>query len=426
MRSWNKLSAVFVRNARREGRYSDGGNLYLQVANGGKSWLFQYQRHGRQHDMGLGAARAVPLALARELRDGCHVTLARGLDPIEARKTGALAARAASAKEMTFQQCAEEYLAANASKWRNDKHRKQWMATLTQYAYPVFGKLSVTAIDSGLVFKVLQPLIPAKAITAGRLRGRIEAVLDFAKAAGRRTGDNPAEKVIIGHMLPLRPEKAAVRHQPALPFDQLPAFMAAARAAPGLPARLLEMIVLTGMRFEAVQFARCAEFDLAAAVPEWVIPKARMKNLGRDQRIPLVGRALAIARELTVDRDPAALVFAGEKLGKPISPNTVREDLMPALLEAIGFAGPAVPHGFRSCLKDWAHETTAGFPDAVIEQALGHRIKGAVERAYRRGDLFNRRRDLMAAWDRFCGGTGAAVVEMQGRRRAKAAASDSR
>jgi Phage integrase central domain/Arm DNA-binding domain len=238
-----------VRNVRREGRYSDGGNLYLQVANGGKSWVFQYQRHGRQRDMGLGSARSVPLVLARELRDDCHATLARGHDPIEARKTAALAARATYAKQMTFRQCAEEYLAANASKWRNAKHRKQWETTLARYAYPVLGNLSVAAIDSGLVFKVLQPLVATKAITASRLRGRIEAVLDFAFAAGRRTGDNPADKVIIGHMLPLRSEKAGVRHQPALPFDQLPAFMAALRATPGLPARLLEMIILTGMRF---------------------------------------------------------------------------------------------------------------------------------------------------------------------------------
>jgi len=310
MRAWNKLSASFVRSVRREGRYSDGGNLYLQVANGGKSWVFQYQRHGRQRDMGLGSARSVSLALARELRDDCHAKLARSLDPIEARNSAVLAARAERAKQMTFRQCAEDYLAVNTSKWRNAKHRKPWVATLTRYAYPVFGNLSVAAIDSGLVFKALKPLVANKPVTASRVRGRIETVLDFARAVGRRDGDNPADKAIIGHLLPLRSEKAGVRHQPALPFAKVPAFMTELRKMQGLPARLLELIVLTGMRLDAVRPAHCAEFNLGAPVPEWVIPHSRMKNLGRDQRVPLVGRALAIARELTAGRDPEAPMFA--------------------------------------------------------------------------------------------------------------------
>jgi integrase len=356
--------------------------------------------------MGLGSARSVSLALARELRDDCHVTLARGLDPIEARKTAALAARAEHAKQMTFRQCVEDYLAVNASKWRNAKHRKEWLATLTRYAYPVFGNLSVAAIDSGLVFKVLKPLVSDKPVTASRLRGRIETVLDFARAVGRRDGDNPADKVVIGHLLPLRSEKAGVRHQPALPFAKLPAFMTELRKMQGLPARLLELIVLTGMRLDAARVARCAEFDLGAAVPVWVIPQSRMKNLGRDQRVPLVGRALAIARELTAGRDPEAAVFGNSK---PISPNAIRKSVLPKLLKAIGHEAPAVTHGFRSCLKDWCHETTS-FPHELVEQALGHRIKSTVERSYRRGDLFERRRALMAAWDRYC--TGEAVAEV--------------
>ena len=409
MRAWNKLSASFVRSVRREGRYSDGGNLYLQVANGGKSWVFQYQRLGRQRDMGLGSARSVSLALARELRDNCHVKLARGLDPIEARNSAVLAARAEHAKQMTFRQCAEDYLDVNASKWRNAKHRKQWGATLTRYAYPVFGNLSVAAIDSGLVFKALKPVVDDKPVTASRVRGRIETVLDFARAVGRRDGDNPADKAIIGHLLPLRSEKVGVKHQPALPFAKLPAFMTELRKMQGLSARLLELIILTGMRLDAVRPARCAEFDLAAAVPVWVIPQSRMKNLGREQRVPLVGRALAIARELTAGRDPEAPVF-----GKPISPNAIRKSVLPKVLKAIGHEAPAVTHGFRSCLKDWCHEITS-IPHEVVEQALGHRIKSTVERSYRRGDLFERRRALMAAWDRYCDGEAVAkVIELRG------------
>jgi integrase len=409
MRAWNKLSASFVRSVRRDGRYSDGGNLYLQVANGGKSWIFQYQRLGRQRDMGLGSARTVSLALARELRDDCHAKLARGLDPIEARTNAALTARALQAKQTTFKQCSLDYLAVNASRWRNAKHRKEWLSTLTRYAFPVFGNLAVSAIDSGLVFKVLAPLVADKPVTASRVRGRIETVLDFARAAGRRDGDNPADKAVIGHLLPLRSEKAGVRHQPALPFAQLPAFVTELRKAQGLPARLLELIILTGMRLDAVRPARCAEFQLDAGVPEWVIPQSRMKNLGRDQRVPLVGRALDIARELTAGRDPEAPVFGN---AKPIGPNAIRKSVLPKLLKAIGHEAPAVTHGFRSCLKDWCHETTS-FPHELVEQVLGHRIKSTVERSYRRGDLFERRCALMAAWDRYCNGEGVAdVIEL--------------
>jgi integrase len=410
MRAWNKLSASFVRSIDRDGRYSDGGNLYLQVANGGKSWVFQYQRHGCRRDMGLGSARSVSLALARELRDECHVKLARRLDPIEARNSAALTARAERAKQMTFRQCAEDYLAVNASRWRNAKHRKEWLATLTRYAFPVFGNLSVAAIDSGLVFKALKPLVADKPVTASRLRGRIETVLDFARAAGRRDGENPAEKAIIGHLLPLRSEKASVRHQPALPFAKVPVFMAELRKMRGLPARLLELIILSGMRLDAVRPARCVEFDLAAAVPVWVIPQSRMKNLGRDQRVPLVGRALAIAQELTGGRHPDAPVFGNHK---PIGHNAIHKSVLPKMLKAIGHEAPAVTHGFRSCLKDWCHETTS-FPHEVVEQALGHRIKSTVERSYRRGDLFERRRALMAVWDRYCNGEGVAeVIELR-------------
>jgi integrase len=410
MRAWNKLSASFVRSVRHEGRYSDGGNLYLQVTNGGKSWVFQYQRHGRQRDMGLGSARSVSLALARELRDDCHVKLARGLDPIEARNQAALAARAERAKLTTFRQCADDFFAVNASKWRNAKHRQEWLASLTRYAYPVFGNLSVAAIDTGLVFKVLKPLVAGKPVTASRLRGRIETVLDFARAAGRREGDNPADKAVLGHLLPLRSEKASVRHQPALPFAKVPDFMRELRKMQGPPARLLELIILVGMRVDAVRPARCAEFDLGAAVPMWVIPESRMKNLGRDQRVPLVGRALTIARELTAGRVPDTFVFGDRK---PVGHNAIRKSILPKLLKAIGHETKAVTHGFRSCLKDWCHETTS-FPHEVVEQALGHRIKSTVERSYRRGDLFERRRALMAAWDRFCNGeAGAEVIELR-------------
>lgn len=254
-RAWNRLTANFVRGARRRGRHADGGNLHLQIAKGGsKAWVFIYQRNGVTRAMGLGSARSVPLTLARELAAQAREQLARGIDPIDARKAAALAQQAARARLTTFKTCAEEYYAANLPRWSNTKHRLEWMSAMKRFAFPIIGHLSVDLIDSAHVQKVLSPLIAeGKAVTAARLRGRIETVLDYAKAAGRRTGENPAEKAIIVHMLPLRSEKAAVAHQPALPFTKLPLLMPALRATPGSTARMLELLILTGMRADAVR-----------------------------------------------------------------------------------------------------------------------------------------------------------------------------
>ena len=398
-RAWNKLSANFVRSVSKRGRYADGGNLQLQIAKGGtKAWVFAYQRNGIVRSMGLGSARVVPLALARELAAGAREQLARGIDPIDARRAATLAQRAARAKLMTFKACAEEYHTANAMRWSNAKHRNEWLSTLQRFAYPTIGHLSVSTIDSAHVQKVLAPLVTKTPVTAARLRGRIETVLDYAKAAGRRIGENPADKAIIAHMLPLRSEKSAVTHQPALPFTRLPALMSVLRGIPGKPARMLELLVLTGMRSEAVRSARFDEFDLAAAV--WTIPQGRMKALGRDQRIPLGPRVVELVRELRANTN-GDLLFPSASGTRPIGRNEVGK-LLPQLLKAIGHDGHAVAHGFRSTLKDWTHETR-DYPTEVIELALGHRIKSSVERAYRRGDLLDRRKHLMADWEAFCG-----------------------
>ena len=264
-RAWNKLTANFVRSVSKRGRYADGGNLQLQIAKGGsKAWVFAYQRNGVIRSMGLGSARSVPLALARELAGRAREQLARGIDPIDARKAAALAQRAARAKLMTFKDCAEEYHAANATRWTNAKHRNEWLSTLRRFAFPVIGHLSVDMIDSAHVQKVLAPLVTEKLITAARLRGRIETVLDYAKAAGRRSGDNPADKAIIAHMLPLRSEKSAVTHQPALPFAKLPALMSVLRDDPG----------------QARAHARIADLD-RHAVRSGALGTVRRVRLGR-------------------------------------------------------------------------------------------------------------------------------------------------
>jgi integrase len=407
-RAWNKLTANFVRGVSKRGRYADGGNLFLQVAKGGtKAWVFLYARNGVSRAMGLGSARVVSLALARELATQAREQLARGIDPVDARKAAALAQSAARAKLTTFQKCAEEYHAANASRWSNDKHRREWLSTLSRFAFPVLGHLSVNAIDSSLVYRVLLPLVTATPVTAARVRGRIETVLDYAKAAGQRDGDNPANKAIIAHMLPLRSEKSAVTHQPALPFVKVPAFMTALRARSGTSARLLELIVLTGMRHDAVRLARFDEFNLTECV--WTVPQARMKLLRRDHRISLAPRAVEIVRQLRTETH-GPFVFGGTR---PRSKNGVTK-LLPRLLKAIGHNEHAVAHGFRSVLKDWCHEC-CDFPSEVVEQVLGHRIKSSVERAYRRGDLFERRKRVMLDWECYCAGekTTSEVIQLR-------------
>jgi integrase len=404
MRAWHKLSASFVRGAGGDGRWSDGGGLYLQGRNGGLSWIFNFTRHGRTRSMGLGAAQVVSLALAREFAAEKRRLLARGLDPFAERQRKVEEARVEQAKRKTFKECAEDYLAANGGRWRNAKHRKEWESAVTRFAYPVLGHLPVQSIDSGLVIQVLQPIID-KRVTANRLRSRIESVLDYAKAAKRRDGDNPASKDIISHLLPLKAEKADVVHQPALPFALLPDFMAELRKLPAeAPVRLMELIVLSGMRLNAVRLARCHEFDLSKAT--WTVPAERMKRFGRQHRIPLVGRALELARALTEGRGPQAFVF-GEI--KPCAESLLAQEVLPKVLRAIGYSGPVTTHGFRSCLDDWASETTS-FAFEVIEETLAHKIKSEVKRAYRRGDLFDKRRDLMTAWTRYCSGEPTAEV----------------
>ena len=263
-RTWNRLSAAFVsRKDHERGRYADGGGLYLQVSKSGTpAFTFHWQRNGTVRTMGLGSARSVSLAGARELAAQAREQLAHGIDPIDARKAAALEQRAARAKLTTFKQCAEQFHSDNAPRWGNAKHRAEWISTLRRFAFPVIGHLSVAAIDSTLVHKVLAPLVAPKPVTASRVRGRIEMVLDYAKAAGLRSGDNPADKDVIAHMLPLKPEKTNVVHQPALPFAKLPGLMKALRGTEGTAARLLELIILTGMRFNAVHAARFEEFDL--------------------------------------------------------------------------------------------------------------------------------------------------------------------
>jgi integrase len=406
-----KLSAVEVAKAKGPAVLHDGGGLYLRVGPsgkdregkervGGKSWVFRFQLDGKRRDMGLGPYPDVSLAEARR-RAAEHRNQRRdGLDPLDARAAQRRAHRLATAKGRAFRECAAEFIDQNRAGWRNAKHRQQWENTLATYVYPTLGELPVSAIDPGLVVQVLAPIWGEKPETASRVRGRIEAVLDAATVRGYRQGPNPAQwKGNLAHILPARSRVRKVAHHAALPFDQMPAFLAELRARPGMSARALEFTIFTAARTGEVLGARWGEIDLKAEV--WTVPAERMKA-GREHRVPLSGGALAVidmVRPLALmsdgKPDPMAPVFSGPRRALPMSDMT-----MLMLLRRMEH-GDLTAHGFRSTFSDWAAERTA-FPREVVEMALSHAIENRVEAAYRRGDLFEKRHRLMEAWAHFC------------------------
>jgi integrase len=405
-RAWNRLTANFVRGATERGRYADGGGLYLQVAQGGTgAWVFLFTRNGTSRAMGLGSTRTVSLALARELAGKARETLARGLDPIDARRADVLA-QAARAKLTTFKQAAEEFFETNKTRWTNQKHRDEWISAMRRLAYPALGNVTVDTIEPDNVCQAVAPLLADKHVTAARLRGRIEVVMHYAIAKKYRTGANPATKAVIRQLLPLRAEKDGVTHQPAVPYEKLPTVVETLRTTAGIEARLLEMVVLSVMRLTAVRWARFDEIDHAEKV--WTIPagKPGMKGLGKDHQVPLTDRMVEIIKDLRQAHPEGPYVFGGRRPIREESPRLLLADV----LKSIGH-DHAVPHGFRSSLKTWATETRTYSTD-VVEMALAHKIKSDVELAYQRGALLAKRRVLMADWERHCYGVGPASGEI--------------
>jgi integrase len=293
---------------------------------------------------------------------------------------------------MTFKQCAEAYVAAHRAGWRNDKHAAQWSATLETYAYPTLGGLPVASVDVGLVLKVLEPIWSTKSETASRLRGRIEAVLDWAKVRGFREGENPARwKGNIDHLLPARAEVKAVEHHAALPYAEIGAFMAQLRNQPGMGAFALRFAILTAARTGEVLGTRWDEIDLKNAV--WTIPAGRMKA-GREHRVPLSSPAVTLLEELAKAK-AGEFVFFGQRTVKPLSNMALLMTLRRMKCDDL------TAHGFRSTFRDWAAEQTSASRE-VAEAALAHTLADKVEAAYRRSDLFDKRRALMADWAAYC------------------------
>lgn len=371
--------------------------LALQVTAGaGRSWVLRATVGGKRREMGLGPYPEVTLAAARDKAREARELIRQGIDPVEKKRAAQSALRAAIAAAMTFDECADAYIKAHEAGWRNIKHGQQWRNSIKQHASPVLGEMQVRDVALPQVLKVLEPIWTTTNETASRLRGRIEQVLDWATARGLREGPNPARW--RGHLdkLLAKPSKVNNReHHAALPVGEAGAFMVRLRRAEGIGARALEFAILTAARSGEVRGVTWAEFDLDGKV--WTVPAARMKA-GKEHRVPLSPEALALLQTLPKG-EADALAFLAPR-GGALSDMTLL-----AVLRRLEV--PAVPHGFRSTFRDWAAERT-NYPRDVAEMALAHAIGDKVEAAYRRGDLFEKRRRMMADWAKFL-----AVVEVK-------------
>ena len=389
-RKINRLNARVVATITKYGRHADGGGLYLSISpNGGRRWVFLFRWHGKPTEIGFGSARDVTLARARELASQARAKLAEGINPKDARRPS---------EGATFGECADRLIEAMRPSWRNGKHAAQSEMTLRDYAAPLRW-LPAAMITTDDVHAILKPLWNKKPETASRLRGRIERVLDAAKAQGLRSGENPARW--RGHLDQLLPKRQRLTrgHHAAMSYTDMPAFMSDLQGRQATAATALEFAVLTAARSGEVLGARWGEFDLDRAV--WTVPAVRMKA-GREQRVPLSRRALKIVKAM-YEACNGDFVFPGQKPGKPLSVMALEMVLRRMKIE------DATVHGFRSAFRDWAAERT-NFTNEVCEAALAHVIENKAEAAYRRGDLFDKRRKLMEAWAAYCAAPKAGTI----------------
>jgi integrase len=410
-RSIHRLSMRTVETKRKPGLYADGGGLYLQVGpSGSKAWLFRFMLRGRAREMGLGSINARTLQEARDEALACRKQLLQGVDPIEARNAKDAQERLNAAKAITFRECAAAYIEAHRAGWKNGKHVEQWRNTLDTYAGPTIGNLPVQGVDTGLVLRVLEPIWKDKPETASRVRGRVEAVLDWAGARGFRVGENPARwRGHLDKLLPKRSKVRRVKHHAALPYLDIAAFVAKLREQPGIAARALDFAIITATRTQEVIGAQWDEFDLARET--WTIPAGRMKAQ-REHRVPLPDQAVKIIEEMRKAKQ-SDYVFPGAHDDEPLS----NAAMLALLKRRMGRADLTV-HGFRSTFRDWTAEQS-NFPREVAEAALAHVLSDKTEAAYQRGDLFEKRRKLMQAWADYVNHTRA---EGKVRQLAKAAA----
>jgi integrase len=402
------------------GRHLDSRGLYLITqSRTAAHWERRYQLDGREHFHGLGSAFVFSLAEARERSRRVGQLLADGIDPVAQKREAKAARIAAASKAISFGECAESYYRAHSPAWGHPKHAAQWRATvlgLTANGAPaeadyckVLRPQPVQAIDTPLILSVLKPLWHDKPETMSRVRARIASVLDYAKAAGYRQGDNPASQAILGKLLPARGKIDPVEHFEAVDYRQVPQFVSELCKLEGTAARALEFLVYTATRTMETLRATWSEIDFENAL--WVIPAERMKA-DKDHRVPLAPQVLELLKQLPREAGNDFL-FLSPKTGKPWSATALR-----AVMRRMGRT--EVPHGLRSSFSDWAHEQT-GHSNHAIEISLAHAVGTEVEKAYRRGDMFKKRVRLMADWARYCTSppamqkAGATVVAMRGR-----------
>jgi integrase len=391
-RTIGRLTALVVSRLKEPGMYPDGAGLYLQVLKTGvRAWVFRFKQDGRERYMGLGPINTVSLAEARQKATDARSQRVDGVDPIRARKAARQAAKAAGT---SFKACAESYLASHKAGWTSERHTEQWEETLGKYVYPLIGDMLVAQVDTAAVRTVLDLIWFEIPETASRVRNRIELILDAAKANGLRNGDNPARwRGHLDKLLPARSKLQTVKHHPAMFYEKLPAFMARLRERNGASRRALELTILTAVRTDATIAAHSREIDVENGL--WTVPADRMKGRRQhrsEHRVPLVGRALEIAMA-----SADGYLFAGRGGREHLHHKSMIE-----LLDGMGIHDATV-HGFRSTFKDWAAECT-DFDDWVSEKALAHAVGDETRRAYQRGELLAKRRQLMTAWDAFCAG----------------------
>lgn len=403
-----ELSALEVKRLNDPGLHAVGGvsGLYLQVLpTGAKTWVLRTMIGGRRRAMGLGGFPTVTLAQARDKAREARDKVETGVDPIAERAAARSALAAQRGAEITFDECARRFIESKSAEWRNPKHCQQWSNTLTTYASPVVGKLQVRDVALGHIVKILEPIWTTKTETATRLRGRIENVLDWATVRGYRKGDNPARwKGHLDKVLASPKKIAKVEHHAAMAVDEVGAFRQALKARHGIAARALEVLILTAARSGEIRGMTWSEVDLDART--WTIPAERMKA-GKEHRVPLTSHVVEILRDLP-RIEGTDLVFPAPR-GGMLSDMTLNAVMRRMQVDA-------VPHGFRSTFRDWAAERT-NYPREVAEMALAHTIGDKVEAAYRRGDLFEKRRRMMEEWAKHCDTVqpvGGVVVSIRG------------
>jgi len=395
----HKLKPMQVEKAKIKGMMNDGGGLYLNVrATGTKSWVFRYKRQNKTVDMGLGPYPTVTLKQARIESEKWRKVNNEGIDPkIERDRQRDEIKKAENEEILNFSACAEQFISDHKAEWTNKKHIQQWENTLKTYAYPVMGNTPVDKIDVSMVLNVIKPIWSTKNETATRVRQRIENILDWATVHGYRSSDNPARwRGHLDKLLPKPSKIKVVKHHAALPYQEIGGLITTLRAQASIRAKALEFTILTGVRTKEVIGAKWSEMDLENKV--WTVPACRMK-MKKEHRVPLSSGAVKVLEQLPVFVDTPYL-FVGTRVKQHLSNMSMLTLLQrPEHESGLGYDSVTV-HGFRSTFRDWAAEQTS-FPREVCERALAHDVRSAVESAYQRGDLLEKRRELMDAWDLF-------------------------